>query len=74
MSTFHSPCTSTLEMEAACSSKMLASNYHTTQHNNPENYEFYLHCSRNLKSCMWTHVQYEILHPHGLPVNRRQNC
>jgi len=31
--TFHSPCTSTLKMEAAWSCKILVSNHHTTWHN-----------------------------------------
>jgi hypothetical protein len=41
MSSFHSPHTSTLKMEAAQSSNMLVSNHHTTQCNNPESHKFY---------------------------------
>jgi hypothetical protein len=42
MSTFCSPHTSTLKMEAAWSSRTLVSNHHTTQHS-PENHEMYHH-------------------------------
>jgi hypothetical protein len=48
ISTFHSPCTSTLKMEVAWSSEMLVSNHHTTQSKNPENQKFYFHHSENL--------------------------
>jgi len=41
---------STLKVEAAWSSKMLASNHNTTWYKNLENHKFYLHCHENLKS------------------------
>jgi hypothetical protein len=40
--------TSALKMEAAEFSETLASNHHTTWHNNPETHEFYFHCHENL--------------------------
>jgi hypothetical protein len=41
MSTFQSPCTSTLKMEVAQYSRTLVSNHHTTWCNNPKNYKLY---------------------------------
>jgi len=41
MFTSHFPCTLTLKIEAAWSSKMFVSSHHTTCCNNPENHKFY---------------------------------
>jgi hypothetical protein len=40
---------STLKMEATRSSETLLSKHHTTQHNNPENHDLYLHRRENLE-------------------------
>jgi hypothetical protein len=58
MSTFCSPCPSTVKIEAAWPCEVLVSNYHITWHNNPEDHEFCLHCCENLEY----HQQIYILH------------